>query len=266
MRLAKASAPIDHEAAPMARPWQEANKYKRVINHQWIEIRETERGRGIFSTVDHAKGALVAAFVGQPVAIPLFRTKEEAGAFERSEDGEYAVTYAWDAAQSVYRAVRPDPGKIGGHLANHSCNPNAKITESYRGALMMRATRPIPTGDEITIDYHWQRPVPIPCLCGSDPCTGNIGLTYTVVHVPAPDDTINTYLNFDRAQVIKLLQVAEAHHNIDALRVLRIRDQWIAKEELLKYFQEAFGSGLRDAWLTQNFHRLARSPLPSADD
>ncbi|MGD0679923.1 MAG: SET domain-containing protein [Polyangiaceae bacterium] len=248
----------------MDRPWQEANKYKQVIQHQWIEIRETERGRGIFSTVAHPKGTLVAAFVGQPITIPLFRTKEEAEAFEKSKDGEYAVTYAWDAGKNVYRAVRPDPDKIGGHLANHSCNPNAKITELYRGALMMRATRPVQAGDEITIDYHWQRPAPIPCLCGSDPCTGNIGLTYTLVDVPVGDGATNTYLNFDPAQVIKLLQVAEAHRNIDALRVLRIRDQWMAKEALLKYFQDAFGSGRRDAWLTQNFHRLARSPLSSA--
>jgi hypothetical protein len=250
----------------MARPWQEANNYKRVINHQLIEIHETERGRGIFSTVNHPKGALVAAFVGQPIAIPLFRTKDEADAFERSKDGEYAVTYAWDREMSVYRAIRPDPDKIGGHLANHSCNPNAKITESYRGALMMRATRPIRGGDEITIDYQWQRPAPIPCLCGSNPCTGNIGLTYTIVDAPAADGTIGTYLNFDRAQVIKLLQVAEVHHNIDALLVFRIRDEWIAKEQLFKYFQDAFGGGRRDAWLTQNFHRLARSPLSSSDD
>jgi hypothetical protein len=248
----------------MARPWQEANKYKSVIHHQWIEVHDTERGRGIFSTVDHAKGALVAAFVGRPIVIPLFRTKDEAEAFERSKDGEYAVTYAWDAEKSVYRAVSPDPDQIGGHLANHSCNPNAKINEFYRDALMMRATRPIQAGDEITIDYRWQRPAPIPCLCGSDPCTGNIGLTYTIVDVPAADGTVNTYLNFDRAQVIRLLQVADAHHNIDALRVLRIRDQWMAKEQMLKFLQEAFGSGLRDAWLTQNFHRLAQDPLSTA--
>ncbi len=250
----------------MAGAWQEANKYKRVINHQLIEIHETEKGRGIFSTVDHSKGAPVAAFVGQHIAIPIFRTKEEADAFERSKDGEYAVTYAWDREKSVYRAISPDPEKIGGHIANHSCNPNARIMESYREALILRATRPIHTGDEITIDYHWQRPAPIPCLCGSNPCTGNIGLTYTIVDAPAADGTISTYLNFDRAQVIRLLQVAEAHHNIDALRVLRVRDQWIAKEQLFRFFQDAFGGGRRDAWLTQNFHQLARNPLSSADD
>jgi hypothetical protein len=130
---------------------------------------------------------------------------------------------------------------------------------------MMRATRPIQAGDEITIDYRWQRPAPIPCLCGSDPCTGNIGLTYTIANVPTGDGTINTYLNFDHAQVIKLLQVANAHHNIDALRVLRVRDQWMAKEQMVTFLQEAFGSGLRDAWLTQNFHRLAQNPVSTGD-
>jgi hypothetical protein len=248
----------------MARPWQEATQYKRVLNHEWIEIRETERGRGIFSKIDHKKGAPVAAVARAPNPNTHFRTKEEADAFERSKDGEYSVTYAWDAGKSVYWAIRPDPDKLGGHLANHSCNPNAKLTELYRAALILRAIRPIRAGEEITIDYHWQRPAPIPCLCGSDPCTGNIGLTYTLIDVPAADGTVNTYLNFDRAQVVKLLRVAEAHRNIDALRVLRIRDQWMAKEQLLKFFEEAFGSGRRDAWLTQNLHLLARSPLSIA--
>ena len=250
----------------MARRRKEANQYKRVLDHRWIEIRETDRGRGIFSTIGHRKGALVAAFIGEPIAIPLFRTKAEATAFELSKDGEYSVTYAWDAEKSVYRAIRPDPDKIGGHLANHSCNPNAKITELHREGLMIRATRPIQKGDEITIDYHWQKPAPVPCLCGSDPCTGNIGLTYSIVDVPGADGRIDTYLNFDRAQVIKLLQVAEAHHNIDALRVLRVRGQWIAKEHLLKFFEDAFGKGRPDAWLIQNFHRLAQSPLSNANE
>ena len=246
----------------MARPpWQKANIYKRVLDHELIEMRQTKRGRGIFSVVDHEKGAPVAAFVGRPIVIPVFRTKTEADAFDRSTDAEYAVSYAWDVKRNAYLAISPDPDKIGGHIANHSCHPNASITETYRGALLMRATRSIKAGEEITIDYHWQRQVPIPCLCGSDPCTGNIGLTYTIVDVPAADGTIETYLNFDHAQIIRLLHVAEAHRNIDALRVLRVRDQWMRKEQLFNYFQEAFGSGRRDAWLTQNFEKLAKSPF-----
>jgi hypothetical protein len=251
---------MDHGPVSMARRRKEANQYKRVLDHQLIEIRETDRGRGIFSTIGHPKGALVAAFIGEPIAIPLFRTKAEATAFELSRDGEYSVSYAWDAERSVHRALRPDPDAIGGHLANHSCNPNAKITELHREALMIRATRPIQKGDEITIDYHWQKPAPVPCLCGSDPCTGNIGLTYSLIDVNAPDGTTSTYLNFDRAQVVTLLRVAEAHHNIDALRVLRIRDQWMAQEQLLKFFVEAFGTGLRDTWLTKNLQQLVRNP------
>ncbi|MGA7123298.1 MAG: SET domain-containing protein [Polyangiaceae bacterium] len=241
----------------MSRPWQEAKKYKQVIDHQLIEIRQTERGRGIFSLVDHKKGDLVAAFTGKPIAIPSFDSEEAADAFSKSTDGEYAMSYAWDEANGAHLAISPDVSKIGGHIANHSCNPNTSVREKQRDALLMRARRPINAGEEITVDYHWQRRVPIPCLCGSDPCTGNIGLTFTLADVPTDDGTINTYLNFDRHQIVRLLRVAEAHRNIDALRVLFVRGKLMRAEKLLEYFDEAFGSRRRDAWLSQNFHTLA---------
>jgi len=245
----------------MSRPWQEAKKYQQVLDHQLIEIRQTATGRGIFSLVDHKKDDLVAAYTGKTISIPAFDSKEAADAFSKSTDGEYAMSYSWDDASSAYRAISPDPSKIGGHIANHSCDPNAGVREKHRDALIMRATRAIKAGEEITIDYHWQRRVPILCLCGASPCTGNIGLTYTLVDVPGPDGSIKTYLNFDRLQIINLLQVAEAHRNIDALRVLTVRGKLMRSEKLLEYFDEAFGSERRNAWLSQNFHLLARSPV-----
>ena len=71
------------------------------------------------------------------------------------------------------------------------------------------------------------------------------------------DRTIKTYLDFDRHQIVRLLRVAEAHRNIEALRVLFVRGKLMRAEKLLEYFDEAFGSGRRDAWLSQNFHTLA---------
>ena len=241
----------------MSHPWQETKKYKQALDHSWIEIRQTDKGRGIFSLVDHKKGDLVAAFVGEPITIPVFATEEEADVFSHSKDAEYTMSYK--TTPDGFLAIRPDPDKIGGHIANHSCRPNTTITEKYRDAdaLMMRAVRPIRAGDEITIDYHWHRRVPIPCLCGSDPCTGNIGLTYTIVHAPSEDGSIQSYFKFDRSQVIKLLQVAEAHKHLDALRVLKVRGNWIPAERLREYFEQAFGRHFQSTWLTQNFHKLA---------
>jgi hypothetical protein len=249
----------------MTSPWQEAKKYKQVINHQLIEIRQTDRGRGIFSLADHKKGDLVAAYVGQAIVIPAFDTKEQADAFSKSPDAEYAISYAWDENVSAYNAISFDPNAIGGHIANHSCHPNTRVKDMYRDALMMRATRPIKAGEEITVDYHWQRQVPIRCLCACNPCTGNIGLTYTLVEVSGENGSVETYLNFDSAQIIKLLQVAEAHRNIDALRVLRVRDKWMRKEKMLQYFEEAFGDDHRDSWLARNFHRLAKDALSTSN-
>jgi hypothetical protein len=210
--------------------------------------------------VDHKKGDLVAAFMGRRVMIPAF-AGDAVGA---DAELDYAVSYEWDAKLNAYHAISPDPAAVGGHLANHSCHPNACITERTRDALMLRSTRPIKAGDEITLDYHWQRTAPAPCLCGSEPCTGNIGLTYSLVDVPQSDGSVQTYLNFDRDQIIRLLQVAEAHRNIDALRVLKVKGQWMPSEKLLEYFDAAFGADRRAAWLTQNFERLAKSPLANA--
>jgi hypothetical protein len=249
----------------MSRPWQEAKKYKQVLAHQLIEIRNTERGRGIFSLVDHKKDEAVAAFTGKAITIPTFDSEEAEEAFSKSADGEYSMSYAWDDARNAYLAISPDPATIGGHIANHSCDPNASVREKYRDALILRATRAIKAGEEITIDYHWQRRALIPCICGSDPCTGNIGLTYTLAYVPGEDGAIQTYLNFDRRQIVKLLQVAESHRNIDALRVLTVKGRFMRGEKLLEYFDEAFGSGRRDAWLSKNFHLLGKSPLSTSN-
>ncbi len=57
---------------------------------------------------------------------------------------------SYDLKSDGYHAISPDPIKIGGHIANHSCHPNADVKEKYRDALMMRATRPIKAGEEIT--------------------------------------------------------------------------------------------------------------------
>jgi cupin superfamily acireductone dioxygenase involved in methionine salvage len=47
-------------------------------------MRETDRGRGIFSLVDHKKDASVAAFVGDLITIPTSATEEEADPFGRT--------------------------------------------------------------------------------------------------------------------------------------------------------------------------------------
>jgi hypothetical protein len=76
--------------------------------------------------------------------------------------------------------IIPDEAVPGGWLCNHSCNPNAAIFSD--GAGRIQCTRPIATGDEVTIFYGWvtmNEAGRDPCLCGSPTCLGFINFDVT---------------------------------------------------------------------------------------
>lgn len=70
-----------------------------------------------------------------------------------------------------------DPSGELGALANHSCNPTARIVRDHRG-LSLVALRPIGAGDEVTHDYStllgaddiWT----MKCNCGEIACRGTV--------------------------------------------------------------------------------------------
>lgn len=59
---------------------------------------------------------------------------------------------------------------------NHSCSPNCELViwvdEPAPLAMCLHATRAIPFGEELTIDYAWPANATIPCRCGSESCRG----------------------------------------------------------------------------------------------
>jgi hypothetical protein len=79
-----------------------------------------------------------------------------------------------------------------GRLVNHSCEPNAEITQwTVNGdpRMAFQAIKYIRKGDEITVDYQTHKgrgAYPQQCLCGSTQCHGTM---YTICK---PNNTMRT--------------------------------------------------------------------------
>jgi len=76
-----------------------------------------------------------------------------------------------------YWAIDGTVGGSGAQYINHSCEPNleARIT---KGHILYVSLRPIRRGEELTIDYHFDKKVErVPCRCGALKCRGTINLT-----------------------------------------------------------------------------------------
>jgi SET domain-containing protein len=65
-------------------------------------------------------------------------------------------------------------GGSGAELINHSCQPNLR-TRRIGGRIFYFSRRRIRTGEELTVDYRWDRESPkVRCRCGSRKCRGTI--------------------------------------------------------------------------------------------
>ena len=72
--------------------------------------------------------------------------------------------------------VPRDPADFGGHLVNHSCDPNA----TFDGGVVV-ATRKIKKGEEVTCCYGWLRQKEDQdCLCDAAFCAGIMGVGIVV--------------------------------------------------------------------------------------
>jgi SET domain len=126
--------------------------------NELVRVGKTEKGRGLFALVPFAGGNEVC----------LFR-----GALMPTES--VVDTYSYDMPGGL--ALVPNPEEIGGHLANHACDPNARVSGQLgSNALRIVATRAISEGEEITLYYGSFTGFDVPCLCRSKYCAGTIGV------------------------------------------------------------------------------------------
>ncbi len=127
------------------------------------------KGRGVFATQEIEGGRVIGDYLGQ---------------IQRMEDenlkGPTYTMYYNDFAI----IVPSNPQTIGIHTINHSCMPNCD-TYTYKGHILVFATRKIFPGEELTYEYIIDPPPPTseglalmhPCRCGSLVCHGTMNTT-----------------------------------------------------------------------------------------
>ena len=90
----------------------------------------------------------------------------------RSESSDLIYLFTLDAYWTIDGSV----GGSGAQYINHSCEPNL-VARIVKGHIIYVALRDIKRGEELTLDYHFDKKVEkVPCHCGSLKCRGTINL------------------------------------------------------------------------------------------
>lgn len=134
-----------------------------------IDVRASPvHGRGTFALADIAAGETVEVW-GQrwQGAMVAEYTADAARAELAAARG--LVVMQWDDELFSIEARGGDPG----YFLNHSCDP----TLWFGDAVTLRASREVPTGEELTLDYalfqeHEEFVAPWRCRCGTTRCRG----------------------------------------------------------------------------------------------
>ncbi len=90
----------------------------------------------------------------------------------RAESTDLIYLFTLDSYWTIDGAV----GGSGAEYINHSCEPNL-IARIVRNHIIYVSLRPIKRGEELTVDYHFDKKVErIECKCGAPKCRGTINL------------------------------------------------------------------------------------------
>jgi len=90
----------------------------------------------------------------------------------RSELSKFTYLFTLDPYWTIDGAA----GGSGAEYVNHSCEPNL-VSRIVRGHILYVALRDIKPGEELTIDYRFDKDVEkVTCKCGSANCRGTINL------------------------------------------------------------------------------------------
>ncbi len=91
----------------------------------------------------------------------------------RSDEQKLTYLFTLDSYWTLDGAVNGS----GAQYINHCCEPNltARIVKDH---ILYVSTRSIRPGEELTIDYHFDKEVEkVPCRCGALKCRGTINLS-----------------------------------------------------------------------------------------
>ena len=131
-----------------------------------VDVRACAGGqKGLFARRALDAGAVIGAYDGRAALVPV-----RDGALDLSGTPWAHADLIQLARTQTGALVLAPIGAFGGiDYANHSCRPNAEVV---RG-VVLRTSRPVAAGEEITWDYRSSDVMPegIPCWCDPPGCT-----------------------------------------------------------------------------------------------
>ena len=90
----------------------------------------------------------------------------------RAESSHLIYLFTLDAYWTLDGSV----GGSGAEYINHSCQPNLEA-RILRGHILYMSLRPVKRGEELTVDYRFDKKVErVNCTCGAPSCRGTINV------------------------------------------------------------------------------------------
>lgn len=119
---------------------------------------------GVYAEETIPKGRKIIEYTGERIS-----RKETKRRFEVREEN---YLFTLDSYWTVDGAV----GGSGAEYINHCCEPNC-YSQILKGHILYMAKRDIQPGEELTIDYRFDKEVErVICKCGAPGCRGTINL------------------------------------------------------------------------------------------
>ncbi len=131
------------------------------------------QGRGAFALRRIRKGTRLIEYTGERIT--------PAEADERYDDDAMASPHTFLFTVNKRTVIDAAVGGNEARFINHSCDPNCEAVDDH-GRIFIEAVRTIQPGEEITYDYHLERPGPYraewarryACRCGAKNCRGTL--------------------------------------------------------------------------------------------
>jgi SET domain-containing protein len=120
---------------------------------------------GVYATQSIPARRKVIEYTGEKIS-----RKETKRRADASEDLIYLFTL------DPYWTLDGSVGGSGAQYINHSCEPNL-VARIIRGHIIYMSLRDIKAGEELTVDYHFDKKVErVECRCGASKCRGTINV------------------------------------------------------------------------------------------
>jgi len=167
------------ECDPKFCPCSTACKNQRFSRKKFEDLevkRSSKKGHGLFATEDAnviKAGEFVLEYVGEVLHEEAYEERKQQYAREKRRHFYFMTLSSSETIDATER------GGVGRFL-NHSCDPNCETQKwMVKGELCIGvfALREIKAGEEITIDYKFERygEKPMRCFCETGACCGWIG-------------------------------------------------------------------------------------------